>query len=198
MNCLVKIDNNTFASGSNDCKIYIWDYKKRIFLFELAKHEDCVITLIKLNDGRLCSGSADMTIKIWNLEKKECERELIDHKNWIKSLYQLKNGILLSSDDNNCLIIWKNFSLFKSINCSSQYRNFCNSKKFDNFVLDSSATPDHMSCVYKRELDDNSYYYKIVSYMYFDIPVVGNYIQIPVSGETKILYSDSDDWKTVY
>jgi WD40 repeat protein len=125
VNCLVKIDNNTFASGSNDCKIYIWDYKKRIFLFELAKHEDCVITLIKLNDGRLCSGSADMTIKIWNLEKKECERELIDHKNWIKSIYQLQNGILLSSDDNNCLIIWKNFSLFKSINCSSQYRNFC-------------------------------------------------------------------------
>ena len=80
-----------------------------------------------------------------------------------------------------------------------QYKNFCNSKKFDNFDLDSSAIPDHMYCVYKRDLGNNSYYYKIVAYMYFDIPVVGNYIQIPISGETKILYSDSaEDWKTVY
>jgi WD40 repeat protein len=87
VNCLVKIDNNTFASGSNDCNIYVWDYKNKILLFELAKHTDCVITLIKLNDGRLCSGSADLTIKIWNLEKRECELELKGHKNWVMSLY---------------------------------------------------------------------------------------------------------------
>ena len=125
VNCLAKIDKNTFASGSNDCKIYVWDYYKRKFLFELTEHTDCILTLIKLNDGRLCSGSADMTIKIWNLEKRVCEQVLIDHKNWIKSVYQLKNGILLSSDDNKSMKIWKNFSLYKSINCCCEYRNFC-------------------------------------------------------------------------
>jgi WD40 repeat protein len=135
VNCLVKIDNNTFASGSNDSKIYIWDYKKRIFLFELAEHTDCVITLIKLNDGRLCSGSADLIIKIWNLEKRQCEIELIDHKSWIRSLFQLKNGILLSSDERS-LIIWKNFSLYKSINCSCEYRNFC---QIDDNILACAA-----------------------------------------------------------
>lgn len=82
---------------------------------------------------------------------------------------------------------------------SSQYRNFCDSKKFDNFVLDSAATPNHMYCVYKRDLGNDSYYYKVVSYMYFDIPVVGNYIQIPVTGETKILYTDDkENVKFVY
>ena len=124
VNCLVKIDKNTFASASNDCNIYVWDYYNRKFLFELAEHTDCILTLIKLNDGRLCSGSADLTIKIWNIKKRECEFVLIDHNNWILSLYQLKNGILLSSDDES-LKIWKNFSLYKSINSRCAYRNLC-------------------------------------------------------------------------
>jgi WD40 repeat protein len=124
VNSLVKIDKNTFASASNDCNIYVWDYYNRKFLFELTGHTDCILTLIKLNDGRLCSGSADLTIKIWNLEKRECELELKGHKNWVMSLYQLKNGILLSSDDNS-LIIWKNFNLYKSLNSRCAYRNFC-------------------------------------------------------------------------
>jgi len=125
VNCLVKIDNNSFASASNDCYIYVWDYYKKNFLFELAGHTDSILTLIKLNDGRLCSGSADMTIKIWNLDKRECDLELIGHNNWVKSLYQLKNGILLSCDDNKSLIIWKNFNLNKSIKCNYEYRNLC-------------------------------------------------------------------------
>ena len=76
MNCLVKIDKNRFASASNDWNIYVWDYYKRQFLFELTDHTDCILSLIKLNDGRLCSGSADLTIKIWNLKNRECEQEL--------------------------------------------------------------------------------------------------------------------------
>ena len=124
VNCLVKIDKNRFASASNDCNIYIWDYYNRKFLFGLTEHTDCILALIKLNDGRLCSGSADLTIKIWNLEKREIEYELIGHNYMIKNLYQLKNGILLSSDESS-LIIWKNFNLDKSINCRSDYRNFC-------------------------------------------------------------------------
>ena len=122
VNSLVKIDKNTFASASNDCNIYVWDYYNRKFLFELTGHTDCILTLIKLNDGRLCSGSADLTIKIWNLKNRECEQELIGHNNWIFSLYQLKNGNLLSSDVNS-LIIWKNFSLYKSINSRCEYRS---------------------------------------------------------------------------
>ena len=139
VNCLVKIDKNTFASASNDCNIYVWDYYKRKFLFELNEHTDSIITLIKLNDGRLCSGSADLTIKIWNLEKRQCELDLIGHKNWIMSLYQLKNGILLSSDDKS-LIIWKNFSIFKSIKRKCVYRNLC---QIDDNCL-AGATKDNV------------------------------------------------------
>ena len=124
VNCLVKIDNNTFASASNDCNIYIWDYYKRKFLFELTGHTDCVLTLIKLNDERLCSSSADLTIKIWNLEKRECEYVLIGHKTWVKGLCQLKNGLILSSDEKT-LIFWKNFNLYKSFDIGCEYRNFC-------------------------------------------------------------------------
>ena len=170
VNCLVKIDNNTFASASNDSNIYIWDYYNRKLLFELIGHTDCISTLIKLNDGRLCSGSIDKTIKIWNLEKRECEQELKGHKNWIMSLYQLKNGILLSSDDKS-LIIWKNFNFYKSINCRCDYRNFCHIDDnclacaakdnvidlldLNNYQIYESLTGHHSNVICVIKLKDN-------------------------------------------
>ncbi len=79
----------------------------------------------------------------------------------------------------------------------TEYLSRCNSKKFSGFTLDTTSYPSHMYCIYKAKSKD-SYYYKVVTYMYFDLPVVGNFIQIPVTGETKMLYSKSTaEWKTV-
>lgn len=73
-----------------------------------------------------------------------------------------------------------------------------NCKTIDGYVLDSTVYPDHLYCVYKsNNSTEDKYYYKVVAYMYFDLPVIGAYIKIPVSGETKVLYVD-DDWKTVH
>lgn len=80
----------------------------------------------------------------------------------------------------------------------ARYRNHCSSDKFSGFILDSSQVPGYLYCVYKKTISDDSYYYKVVSFLYFDIPIIGSFVEIPVSGETKILYSKStDEWKTV-
>ena len=74
----------------------------------------------------------------------------------------------------------------------------CPSDKFDGFKL-ANIVPQHLYCVYKSDSNsEGTYYYKVVSFMYFDLPVVGRFIEIPVTGETKTFYSKStDDWKTV-
>lgn len=63
----------------------------------------------------------------------------------------------------------------------------------------------HKYCVYKYTLCDNDqidlnhrkckensnemYYYKVISFMHFDIPVIGQFLEFKVSGETKTFYN---------
>jgi len=86
---------------------------------------------------------------------------------------------------------------YRTTNQSTQ-KSHCPSDKFDGFEL-TSIVPAHLYCVYKSEDNaEKTYYYKVVSFMYFDIPVIGKFIEIPVTGETKVLYSKkTDEWKTV-
>ena len=51
INCLVKINDNYFASASNDSKIKIWDYYKRVFVKNLNGHTDCILSLILLKNN---------------------------------------------------------------------------------------------------------------------------------------------------
>ena len=84
---------------------------------------------------------------------------------------------------------------------NSQYTSQCDQNKFKDsgFNLDTNVYPGYLYCIYKSVDNlEGTYYYKVVSFMYFDIPVIGSFIKIPVTGETKILYSNSsDNWKTV-
>lgn len=42
-------------------------------------------------------------------------------------------------------------------------------------------------CVYEYN-NEKGHYYGVTTYMHFDIPLIGNYIEFPVYGETKSLY----------
>ena len=109
VNCLIKCDEQFFASASNDAVIYIWDYYNKICVAELLGHTDCILALIKLSDGNLCSGSADNTIKIWDWKNKCCMMELKSHTKWVKCLCQLKDGTLLSGSDDKTIKIWQKY-----------------------------------------------------------------------------------------
>lgn len=75
----------------------------------------------------------------------------------------------------------------------SDYNTLC--KDVDGFVK-VNLTSNYLYCVYTTSDSNNDIYtYKVVAYMYFDIPFLSNTIKIPVSGMTKTLYKD--DTKTV-
>lgn len=46
---------------------------------------------------------------------------------------------------------------------------------------------DYLYCIYTYN-SNRGKYYKVIAYMYFDFPVIGDYIEIPVYGETKVFY----------
>lgn len=47
-------------------------------------------------------------------------------------------------------------------------------------------------CVYGPFSSNEGQYYKIVTYVHFDFPVIGTFVNIPVKGETKILNKKYD------
>lgn len=52
----------------------------------------------------------------------------------------------------------------------------------------SSIKTGYRYCIFENKAsNDNGVYYTVVTFMKFDFPVIGNYIEFPVKGETKIL-----------
>ena len=126
VNALVKCDDNTFASASNDSKIKIWDYYKRECVSTLKGHADCILSLILLRNKNLCSGSADLTVRIWDLNLGECISILKGHTRWVKCVLELDNGILVTGSDDKSIKLWKNGNNFKTLEeHAHSVRTFC-------------------------------------------------------------------------
>ena len=115
VNNLIKLDNNHFASCSNDHTIRIWDFYNKVCTNILRGHLDGVLSIILLYDGKLCSGGGDLSIKIWDWTKGECVSTLLGHKKWIKCLYQLNNKLLLSGSDDKTIKVWLNNKCIKNL-----------------------------------------------------------------------------------
>ena len=120
VNCLVKCDDKTFASASNDCKIIIWDYSQRKRVKKYKVHNDCIFALIKLKDGNLCTGSADCLIKICDWKEHKILKSLNGHKDWVKSLCQMDDETILSGSEDRTIKVWKNYECIKTIKAHSQ------------------------------------------------------------------------------
>lgn len=52
---------------------------------------------------------------------------------------------------------------------------------------DTYTDRDYLYCIYTYRTDKGKYY-KVIAYMYFDFPIIGEHINIPVYGETKVFY----------
>lgn len=52
----------------------------------------------------------------------------------------------------------------------------------------AGQTVTYHYCVYKFN-NEKGYYYRVIAYMHFDIPLIGNYLEFPVAGETQSLYT---------
>jgi WD40 repeat protein len=66
VNCLKRLDNDTYASGSDDNKVIIRNSKTGGIIKILSGHSDYVLCLELLGNGFLASGGKDANIFIWN------------------------------------------------------------------------------------------------------------------------------------
>lgn len=54
-----------------------------------------------------------------------------------------------------------------------------------------TTTTDYEYCVYKYTTNSGPYY-EVVSYMYFDFPIINDFLKFPVKGQTKVIYELKD------
>ena len=117
VNCLIKINEKYFASGSNDCTIHVWDYYERKEYRILIGHTGYILSLIILNNGNLCSGGQDLTIKFWDWENALCLKEIkAAHTDYIKCLCQFNDNYLISGAIDKTIKIWDNCECVKQLN----------------------------------------------------------------------------------
>lgn len=96
-----------------------------------------------------------------------------------------------------------NFSKSDCPDITLDSRNSTGIKSIDT-IYNGTLSGGHQYCVYKYTVcdtkksgrrficDTNSteqYYYKVVTFMHFDIPIIGSFLEFEVSGETKPFYS---------
>lgn len=103
-------------------------------------------------------------------------------KNRIVDIIEYYNGDFNNSKDEitneiNTSLSSVGYRLSSSTSC----------KKIDNKEALSINT-NYQVCIYEYNDSNRGKYYKVISYMYFDVPLVGGILNIPVSGETKVFY----------
>ena len=136
INCLKKIGDNQFISGSSDNSIKFWNLDDVEFKpYDcLKKYTGSVGYLLLLKDNRLCSTTTkENWIKIYEKVKTSVEKSengekanykysisltLSEHKKPITSLIQLENDLLISASKDENIIIWESIeNIFKKFDC---------------------------------------------------------------------------------
>ena len=127
--------------------------------------------------------------------------------------YKVKNRIIYaieesgnydSSTINDIEVDLKNIgyqSGYDESRCNAQLNKLSNDKLLYKLVT-SSANNSYRYCVFevcKKDKDSSSCkegeqerYYRVTTYVHFEFPVIGTVLNIPVSGETKILGREYD------
>ena len=109
INCLLHIENETFASCGDDSKIIFYEKTKK--QFELIGHKGYINSMCKLSSDLLASGGEDCDIKLWNFKKRQCIGSLIRNTSSINCIIGLMPSvnnqcIALSVSSDGKIILW--------------------------------------------------------------------------------------------
>ena len=64
----------------------------------------------------------------------------------------------------------------------------CKDLRDDNIKLMDISSSSYDYCIYRYKTD-RGYYYRVITYMYFDLPIIGNTLKFPISGSTRVIYN---------
>ncbi len=91
-------DGTTFASGSNDNTVKLWNVATRTNIATLEGHTSAVWSVAFSPDGTtLASGSSDDTMKLWDVATKQNTATLQGHTGSVYSVSFSPDGTLLAS-----------------------------------------------------------------------------------------------------
>ncbi len=72
----------------------------------------------------------------------------------------------------------------------SNFSDNCPSDAYGYFIIRNNSVGKYEYCIYSKDYSDSLRYknvYKVVTYMRYDIPVIGDLIKIPITGETETI-----------
>lgn len=75
--------------------------------------------------------------------------------------------------------------------------NSCPVRKGASADAETLLSSKYEFCVYLFSDGNNYYHYGVLSYMYLDIPIVGNTVKIPIYSNTKSYYRFPKDFTTI-
>lgn len=180
INCLAKVGNNQFISGSSDNSIKFWNLDDE----ELKPYEvldKCIGNvglLLLLKEDRLCTASYDENwIKIYdkiktlyeNIEETPSDYQynvlvsLGEHKKPVTSMIELDKNLLVTAARDGTIIIWesykKNYKIYDKIQvCNSGVYSLCKLKD-DKFASgDADGTIKFWKPNDAAKENDNKYY----------------------------------------
>ena len=91
-------DGKTFASGSEDTTVRIWNTKRGSKRATLEGHTGWVTALAFSNDGKtIASGDTDGTVRVWDVQKKRELAVLEGHNNTVVALAFTPDGKTIAS-----------------------------------------------------------------------------------------------------
>ena len=83
-----------------------------------------------------------------------------------------------------------------TLNCETIFkRRYGSNYNADNLVHGKNLGYNQYNyCVYRNHYDSSpGTYYTVISFMQFDVPLIGSFLKFPISGETSLIYDVIDN-----
>lgn len=110
---MLLIDDDRFASASDDGQVIIWSTHDDSCQHCLVGHTQAVTCMLVVNNGQtLVTGSADRTLRFWSIATGACLRTLTAHEGSVRCLVSISADRFCSGGNDRNLCVWDNSGEF--------------------------------------------------------------------------------------
>lgn len=105
--CATQLNNkHSFATGSYDNTIKIWNLQSNLNNDKTIKEEGNVLCLLEFEENMLLSGTNKNNINLWNLLNLKLFYTFKGHNSWVNNLTKINNRYFASCSNDHNVFIW--------------------------------------------------------------------------------------------